>query len=242
MGKLVFGIVIACAAILLVSGLAAAAEVNIVDFPKSVAPGESVKVKISWNDIPTDKDYVLRLQLEDWDAKPPVCSFKDFPLTSASGETVMSLPVEKKSGGTSSAKFVIAALSKLKAWDDCVASNGTDKVVTVDSKLKFEIAEYPKTVNKNSTVKVKVAWNDVKAGNGYKLIVQLENWDLQPGIAYVATLDNVNPQGEQAFDIKIPADAPTTGGCRFVAALISKTAEWKNVFIAANTPKEVEIK
>ena len=114
--------------------------------------------------------------------------------------------------------------------------------MTVNSKLRFEITEYPKTVNKNSTVKIKVAWNDLKAVSDYKMIVQLENWDLQPGLSYVATLDNVDPQGEQAFDIKIPADAPITGGCRFVAALISKTAEWKDVFIAVNTPKEVEIK
>ena len=242
MGKLVVAIVIACAALFLVSQLAAATEVNIVDFPKSVTPGESAQVKVSWSEVPTDKDYVLRVQLEDWDAKPPVCSFKDFPLTSANGETVVSLPIDKKSGGTSSAKFVIAALSKSKAWDDCAASSGTDKAVTVNSKLRFEITEYPKTVNKNSTVKIKVAWNDLKAVSDYKMIVQLENWDLQPGLSYVATLDNVDPQGEQAFDIKIPADAPITGGCRFVAALISKTAEWKDVFIAVNTPKEVEIK
>ena len=242
MGKIVLVIAVACAAVLLISQLAAAAEVNIVDFPKSVTPGESAQIKVSWSEVPTDKDYVLRVQLEDWEAKPPVCSFKDFPLTSGSGETVVSLPIEKKSGGSSSAKFVIAALSKSKAWDDCVASNGTDKVVAVNSKLKFEIAEYPKTVNKNSTAKIKVAWNDLKAGSSYKMIVQLENWDLQPGLSYVATLDNVEPRGEQAFDIKIPADAPTTGGCRFVAALISKTDEWKDVFIAVNTPKEVEIR
>ncbi len=222
---------------------ACAADVNVLEFPKMVAPGEDANVKVSWNDIPTDKDYVIRVQLEDWDAKPPVCSFKDFPVSSPSGEMVAILPVASNTGGSASAKFVVAALSKSKAWDDCIASNGTDKVVTVNSAFKFDITESPVTVNKGSTAKVKLSWKDVKVStSNYKLVVQIENWEAKPGFAYVTTITDFKPAEERVVEIKIPADAPSAKDCRFVAAFISASTDWKDVHAVVATPKDVEVK
>ena len=242
MAKVSIVAVLACFALLLVAQSAIATEVNVIDFPKNVVPGETAQVKINWADVPTDKDYVIRVQLEDWDAKPQICSFIDLPLTSSSGETTAALPIAKNSGSSTSAKFVVAALSKSKAWDDCVASNGTEKVVTVTNGLAFEIADSPKTVSKGSTVQVKLSWKGIKSGNGYKLIVQLENWDMKPGFAYVTTADDFKADEERTFTIKIPADAPAATGGRFVAAFISKTSEWKDVYAISQTSKDVEIK
>lgn len=237
--------VVLCAVCMLAvsTRFACAADVNVLEFPKMVAPGEDANVKVSWNDIPTDKDYVIRVQLEDWDAKPPVCSFKDFPVSSPSGEMVAVLPVASNTGGSASAKFVVAALSKLKAWDDCIASNGTDKVVTVNSAFKFDITESPATVNKGSTVKVKLSWKDVKISpSNYKLVVQLENWDAKPGFAYVTTITDFKPAEERIVEIKIPADAHSAKDCRFVAAFISASTDWKDVHAVVSTPKDVEVK
>ena len=235
-----FGVVVLLA---FTCGIALATDVLILDYPKNVSPGGTAAVKVSWKDFPMDKDYVLRVQVEDWDAKPPVCSFKDFALKEGSGEASFDLPIVSNSGGSNTARFVAAILSKSKNWDDCVASNGTDKVVSVNSSFKLEIADFPKTVNRGSTVKVKVVWKDVKVNPAnYKLLVQLENWDSQPGFAYVSNIADFKSSGEQVVDIKIAPDAPAAKDCRFVAAFISKSAEWKDAFAVTATPKEVEVK
>jgi len=222
---------------------ACATDVNVLEFPKMVAPGEDANVKVSWNDVPTDKDYVIRVQLEDWEAKPPVCSFKDFPVSSPSGKMTAILPVAANTGGSSSAKFVVAALSKSKAWDDCIASNGTDKVVTVNSSFKFDISRSPVTVSKGSSANVNLSWKDVKISpSNYKLVVQIENWEANPGFAYVTTITDFKPAEERIVEIKIPADAPSAKNCRFVAAFISVSTDWKDVYAVVATPKDVEVK
>ncbi|MDD5423908.1 MAG: hypothetical protein PHR74_01345 [Candidatus Omnitrophica bacterium] len=243
MAKLLTG---ALCVICIFAGLAqcaSATEVSVLEYPKMVAPGENVNVKVSWNDVPLDKDYVIRVQLEDWDAKPPVCSFKDFTIDQASGEMVASLPVASNVGGTTSGKFVVAALSKSKAWDDCIASIGTDKVITVNSAFKFDIAESPVAVNKGSAARVKVSWKDVKISpSNYKLVVQIENWEAKPGFAYVTTITDFKPAEERVVEIKIPADAPSAKNCRFVAAFISVATDWKDVYAVVATLKDIEVK
>ncbi|MFA5336580.1 MAG: hypothetical protein WC324_06650 [Candidatus Omnitrophota bacterium] len=243
MAKLLTGVL---CVICIFAGLAqcvSATEVSVLEYPKMVAPGEDVNVKVSWNGVPLDKDYVIRVQLEDWEAKPPVCSFKDFPISQASGEMVASLPVASNAGGTTSGKFVVAALSKSKAWDDCIASTATDKVITVNSAFKFEIAESPKTVSKGATAKVKVSWKDVKISpSSYKLVVQIENWEASPGFAYVTTITDFKPAEERVIEVKIPADAPSAKNCRFVAAFISAAADWKDVYAVVATLKDAEVK
>lgn len=243
MAKLLSGAVIVICLIAGLTQYASATEVNVLEYPKMVATGENVNVKVGWTDVPMDKDYVIRVQLEDWDAKPPVCAFKDFSISQPSGEMVASLPVASNIGGTTSAKFVVAALSKAKNWDDCIASSSTDKVITVNSAFKFDIVESPKAVNKGSTAKLKVSWKDVKISpSNYKLIVQIENWDAKPGFAHVATITDFKPTEDRIIEIKIPADAPSAKDCRFVAAFISVATDWKDVYAVVSTPKDIEVK
>jgi hypothetical protein len=243
MAKLLSGVLCVICVFVGLTQYASATEVSVLEFPKMVAPGENVDVKISWTDIPMDKDYVIRVQLEDWEAKPPVCAFKDFSISQPSGEMVASLPVASNIGGTTTAKFVVAALSKAKNWDDCIASNSTDKVITVNSAFKFDIVESPATISKGSSAKLKVSWKDVKISpSNYKLIVQIENWDAKPGFAYVATITGFKPTEDRIVEIKIPADAPSAKNCRFVAAFISVATDWKDVYAVVATPKDIEVK
>jgi hypothetical protein len=244
MAKKIMGLGLACLMALSVSNLALAAdaEVKILEYPTKVSAGETIKVKVSWKNVPTDKDYILRTQLEDWEAKPPVCVVKDTSITMANGENVVTLTIPKAIGATNTAKFVAAFISKTKNWDDTLISTGTENNVALSSDFKLEIVDFPTSVTKGSTAKVKVAWKGITDGKGYKLIVQLENWKATPGFAYVTTVEDFKPNEEKTVDIKIPSNAAPATNCRWLAAFISKTKDWSDVFAVVATKEEVEVK
>lgn len=233
-----------CLIALFISNLVLAAnpEVKVLEYPTKVSAGETIKVKVSWNSIPTNKDYVLRAQLEDWAAKPPVCVFKDASVTTANGETVVTLTIPKVIAATDKAKFVAAFISKTKDWSDTLVSSGTESNIVLSSDFKFEMVDFPASVTKGSTAKVKIAWKGVIAGKDYKLIVQLENWKAAPGFAYVTTIGDFKASEERVIDIQIPSDAVPAKNCRWLAAFISKTKEWGDVFAVVSTKEEIEVK
>lgn len=222
--------------------LAADAEVTVLEHPTKVSAGETIKVKVSWKNVPTNKDYILRTQLEDWGTKPPVCIFKDTPITTTNGETVVTLAIPKVVAPTDTARFLAAFISKTKDWSDTLVSSGTESNIILSSDFKFEILDFPTSVTKGSTVKVKVLWKGIMAGKDYKLIVQLENWKATPGFAYVATIEDVKSSDERTVDIHIPLNATPAKNCRWLAAFISKTKEWGDAFAVVSTKEEIEVK
>ncbi|MDP3786971.1 MAG: hypothetical protein Q8R05_05455 [Candidatus Omnitrophota bacterium] len=244
MARRITGLGLACLMVLFVSNfaLAADAEVKVLEYPTKVSAGETIKVKVGWKNVPTNKDYILRTQLEDWETKPPVCIFKDTPITTANDETVVTLTMPKAIVATNTAKFIAAFISKTKDWSDTLVSSGTESNIILSSDFQFEIVDFPASVTKGSTVKVKVAWKGIAAGKDYKLIVQLENWKATPGFAYVATIADVKSSDERVVDIHIPANAAPAKNCRWLAAFISKTKEWGDAFAVVSTKEEIEVK
>jgi len=217
------------------------AQVNIDQFPKTVSTGQNANIVVSWNDFPVSKDYMLRVQLQDSEVSPPIFVFQDFDITKPEGKLEVSLPIPLTVTASNSAKFVAAFLSKTKIWDDVLTTTDSGTLVSIVSDFKFTIDEYPTFVVKGETVNVKVSWKGVKPGKGYKLIVQLENWQTKPGFAYVTTVVDFGAEGEKTISIKVPDSAPVVGKCRFVAAFISREKNWNDLFAMTTTPYDVEI-
>lgn len=237
----IIGVGLACLMISFIAHVGFGAEINILEYPKMVNQGQEVKIKVAWKDFPTDKDYILRCQLEDQDSPFPIFIFQDVSVLQSKGEMSVTLPVPPTITATKTAKFIAAFISKTKGWDDTLATAETDKNIVIISDFKFAILEYPTLVNKGSVAKIKISWANVMAGKDYKLIVQLENWGEKPGFAYITNIENFKPTDEMVVTIKVPPEAKPSKNCRFVAAFISKKKFWKNVFAVVSTPSEVEI-
>lgn len=217
------------------------AEINILEYPRIVSQGQQVKLKVEWKNFPTEKDYILRCQLEDQDSAFPIYIFQDVSVSQQKGEMSVVLSVPSTITATKTAKFVAAFISNTKGWDDTLTAAETEKNIEIISDFKFVILEYPTLVNKGSVAKVKVAWANVKVSKNYKLIVQLENWAEKPGFAYVTEIENFKSTDEMVIEVKIPPQAKPSKNCRFVAAFISKRKFWNDVFAVISTPNEVEI-
>lgn len=109
-------------------------------------------------------------------------------------------------------------------------------------KQPLEFNSYPKQVKAGSTVQVEVEWTRAPSDADYKLLVQLENWDLKPGVCEVVSVDKYEPKGKKVIQVKIPDNAPKVDGYRFVAAFINKMKQWNDAPLVIMTPKDVEVR
>jgi hypothetical protein len=185
---------------------------------------------------------MMRVQLQDSDVVPPVFVFNDIEVDKSDGKTEVALKIPFTATSSKSAKFVAAFISKTRAWDDVLSTVDTGSAVEIVSDFKFTLDDYPRLVCRGETVKVKVRWKGIKAAReGYKLIVQLENWQIKPGFAYLARIDDFGAEGEVEVSIKVPKSSPEVKNCRFVAAFISKEKNWQDAYAITATPNEVDI-
>jgi len=224
----------------LFSSQAFAASLVIDKYPTSVKAGDTVDVQVTWSGVATDKDYILRIQLENWDVNPGICIFKDIEKFSESGSLVVTMDVPKNTTKGAGCRILAAFLSKSAEWDDVLVVSTTEKNVNVGSLLN--IHDVPAEVNAGQDVNVGVSWDGVPTNEGYKLVVQLENWDIKPGILYMKEVTNFPAKGDQKVAITVPANAREAAGCRVVAAFISQTEGWNKVFSIDRTEKNIAIK
>ncbi|MDP8218091.1 MAG: hypothetical protein P9M03_05140, partial [Candidatus Theseobacter exili] len=91
------------------------------------------------------------------------------------------------------------------------------------------IDDYPTVVKAGETVDVVVAWNSVSVKKGYVLRLQLENWDVEPGICVVQDEEKYSSVGSVVMSMKIPGNTPSAKGCRFMVAFLSKSDGWDDV-------------
>lgn len=226
-------------AIGLVASQSFAASLVVDKYPTNIKSGDTVDVQVTWSGVPTDKDYVLRIQLENWDVNPGVCVFKDVDKYPANGTQVVSMEVPKNTPKAAGCRFLAAFLSKSAEWDDALVVVTTDKNVNVGSLLS--ITNAPKEVQAGSDVTVGVSWEGVPTNENYKLVVQLENWDVKPGICYVKEVTSFKGKDSQNVTISVPANARAVEGCRVVAAFISQTEGWNKVYSIDRTEKNIKI-
>ncbi len=109
-------------------------KINIINFPAIVFPGEKAKVRVSWHDIPTDAGYMLIVQFENWDAKPPVVNYTEISDFKSSGSRTaeVKIPDEARSSSfISGYRFVAAFISAEKGWEDLFAADATSKVISI---------------------------------------------------------------------------------------------------------------
>lgn len=110
------------------------------------------------------------------------------------------------------------------------------------------ILSYPITAYAGRSVDVGVAWRNlpVNTSDNYKLIVQIENWDVKPGVFYQSVFTNFDPAGALTMTLDIDPDqvlTPTHAitGARYVAAFISRQCDWCNTLAADFSPKQAVI-
>ena len=217
-----------------------ALELSIDKYPTTVESGESADVLVSWKDAPSDKDYKLIVQLENWDTKPGICVVTEKTSFKANGKAVVSLDVPGNTPAASGCRFLAAFLSKTEGWDDALSPVAdTEKDVAVGSMLK--ITDYPKKVTPGTSAMVKLSWKKIPTKGDYKLIVQLENWDVKPGICYVSETSSFKGKETRVVSIPVPANAKNVQDCRFVAAFVSTTSGWDDVFAMARSDKDVAV-
>lgn len=108
-------------------------------------------------------------------------------------------------------------------------------------KQPLEISSYPKKIQAGSQAEVEVEWTEAPSNKDYKLVVQLENWDLKPGVCQSINVEGFEPKGKKIVKISVPSDAPRIEGYRLVAAFMSKTKNWDDTKMVVSTPKEIEV-
>ena len=216
-----------------------AASVSIDKYPTSIKAGDSVDVVVRWSDVPTDKGYVLRIQLENWDVSPGVLIMKDIETFSESGAKVITMDIPKKTPKASGCRILAVFLSKIDEWDDVLVVAETPKDISIGGLL--DISGYPKIVQAGTTISFDVSWEGIPTNQDLKLVYQLENWDVKPGIVYYKEITNFKQKDSVTVELDVPQNARAAEGCRIVAAFISKTEGWNKTFTVARTEKSITL-
>jgi hypothetical protein len=220
------------------------ASIKIINHPTLVKAGGTVDIELAWDEIPLDKGYKLRVQLENWDVSPGICVVKDITQFTAKGTMVVSLKVPNDTRASKGLRFLAAFMSTTEEWKNVLVMASTRKDVTVKGLL--DVSEYPKSIKMGEVAQVKIEWEGLPKdlAKDYKIIVQLENCDVEPGIVVVEEVDTFDATGSSTVSLDVPADLTTdpVKGCRFVAAFVSRAKGWDDVFYMTTTSKDVEIK
>ena len=103
--------------------------------------------------------------------------------------------------------------------------------------LRF--VEYPSVVRPGESVFVTVEWNNAPPAAEYDLVVQIENLDMLPPVFKASLVENYPASGKKTVIVIIPEDIPRFEGYRFVAAFISKTKGWDDMYAVTNTARNV---
>jgi len=219
-------------------------SVKVINYPNFVKAGGSADIEVAWDEIPVDKGYKLRVQLENWDVTPGICIIKDVTEFTTKGTAAVSLKIPGDIRATKGLRFVVAFISASQEWKDMLCKTSTKKDVTVKGLL--EISSYPKAIIQGEAAKVEVKLENLPKdlSTNYKLLVQLENWDVSPGIVVTGDVDSFESNGTSVVSLDVPADLTVdpVSGCRFVAAFVSRAKGWDDVFYMVTTDKDVAIK
>lgn len=216
-----------------------AATIEIVNYPTIVYPGEKTDIEIKWFELTPDPNYFIKIQLENWDAKPGFFIGYDIPTFTSNGTTVVTLDIPKEFQATAGCRFVAAVLSKTKFWSDIQAMTATKKEITVGAFLKIE--SYPKIVLRGELAQINLGWNKIPKSGNYKLVVQLENWDVTPSILVTSELEDFESEGNATVLVSVPKELSQASNCRFTAAFISKIKGWDDTFCVFKSTKDVSI-
>lgn len=219
-----------------------AASLTISDYPKQIQPGEVVKFKVSWSDVPVGKDYKLIAQLENKDVEPPIFIIKEILNFKSSDTIYVTLDIPKTITLGSGYKFLAAFISKKKGWDGTLIASSTFKDVEIGSPYNIEIVKYPKVVYCGSKAFVIFAWKNIPVKSDYKIIAQLENKNVKPNVFVVNEIINFNSEDKKTITMHIPKNIKLGGGYRFVAAVLSKTKEWDDALTFVQGSDDVIVK
>ncbi|MDP3981429.1 MAG: LamG domain-containing protein [Chlamydiota bacterium] len=216
-------------------------SIQIINYDASVHAGSQAHIEVVWTDL-NPNDYKLVVQLENWNVQPPILHLSESTGFASSGHEVFSLDIPAGSNTSGGCRYVVAALSKTQGWGDVQAAADTPANVEVLPALapSLNIVSYPTVVTAGTSIQVELQWQDLNP-DGYKIVVQLENWNVQPAILYLSEVTGFASSGSQSVTIQIAPDSNTASGCRFVAAVLSQSQGWGDVQAAFDTQANVEV-
>lgn len=219
-----------------------AASLTVSDYPRQIQPGEVVKFKVSWSEIPVSKTHKLIVQLENKDVDPPIFIIKEILNFKSSDTIYVTLDIPKTIRLASGYRFLAAFISKKKGWDDVFITSDNVKDVEIGSPYKIEIVQYPKAVYRGSKAFVILSWKNIPVKSDYKIIAQLENKNVKPNVFVVNEIINFNSEDKKTITMHIPKNIKLGGGYRFVAAVLSKTKEWDGALTFVQGSDDVVVK
>jgi hypothetical protein len=110
------------------------------------------------------------------------------------------------------------------------------------------ILSYPITAYAGRSIEAGIAWRNLpaNASDNYKLIVQIENWDISPGVFYQSVFTNFGSTGALTMTLDIDPNQALTSTqpitrARYVAAFISRQCDWCDTLAADFSPMQAII-
>ena len=100
-------------------------------YPREVGAGTDISVDVEWSNAPSDKDYKLIVQFENWDLSPGVCHVVTVDKFSERGKRTVKVNVPNNTPKIEGYRFVAAFISRSKNWDDTKMVITTEKDVEV---------------------------------------------------------------------------------------------------------------
>ncbi len=226
-------------ALVLIPKLLLASSLEFVDYPTVVYPDEKINVTVKWDGIPDNTGLMLRVQFENWATEEPFCFYKDVLNFTPNGSTTLTLEIPKDIKMAAGCRYVAAFISKEKTWEETYLMVPTRNEVSLGAFL--EITSYPKKVMRGEVAQVGLKWTKIPLSKDYKLILQLENWDVSPSILVTMEIPDIKEDGTATGLISVPLELASADKCRFVAAFISRKKGWEDTYCVFKTPKDVTI-
>ena len=219
---------------------AADVKLKILHYPRIVVPGQTAFVKVMWYNKYYKQDYKLIVQLENWDVDPGICVVTDVNEFRKNGKTRIPIEIPRNIPPATKCRFIAAFLDKEKGWGNAIGPVAeTPKEVSVQPVIK--INNYPKNLRPGDIAKVRVSWMPFPNRNNYRLVVQLENWDVDPQICLKKQFEPADLAGNKTVQLKIPQDIKPAENCKFVAAFISKRDGWDDCWGPVFSKNDVRI-
>ena len=216
-------------------------SISINSFDGFVQVGQQANIDIQWSDLDTN-GYKIVVQLEDWSVSPAILHLSEITAFSPNGSRSVSLNIPSDSNTSNTCRYVVAVLSNSAGWGDVQCTADTASTITVSPVLNpaIQIISYDTTVTAGGQANVDIQWNDL-VPSGYKIVVQLENWNVSPAILHLTNITGFSQSGSQTVAVNVAADSNTSTGCRYVAAVLSETRDWGDVQCAHDTSANVEV-
>ena len=216
-------------------------EIEILSYDPVVNAEGQAQAEIRWSNL-RPEGYKILVQIDNWNVTPAILHMTEITGFAANGTGTVTLDIGANTNTSGGCQYVAAVLSETEGWSDvqCAFNTPADVQVLPPAEPEIEILSYDPVVNAGGQAQVEIRWNNL-IPEGYKILVQIDNWNVTPAILHMTEITGFEANGTRTVTLDIGADTNTSGGCQYVAAVLSETEGWSDVQCAFNTPADVQV-